>query len=333
MEYRKLGSTGLDVSVVGIGGWPLGGLVGGPVGDPRNPVTDEGWSGADDSQSVAMIRRAEELGVNLIDTAEIYGDGHSEAVIGMAVKDRREKFVISTKVRGFYTDVPDLDHTRKRITDACEGSLRRLQSDYIDVYLLHKLPHPDAVPAAMETLMKLKDEGKIRFAGVSYTAANKPDDLHNLMALGEVAAMVVGYNMMSRGGAETLRFAAENDIGTMIASPLASGVLSGQWFDNPPEFDPMDLRYHGYQDREKTTAAFKKFGELRFLTEGGKRTMAQAALRYILDTHGVTSVIAGSLNPSEIKENAGASNVSPLSDEERARAIAIVDEASALWGR
>ncbi len=333
MEYRRLGSTGLDVSVVGIGGWPLGGLVGGPVGDPRNPVADEGWTGSDDSQSVAMIRRAEELGVNLIDTAEIYGDGHSEAVIGMAVSDRREKFVISTKVRGFYTDEADLDHTRKRITEACEGSLRRLQSDYVDVYLLHKLPHPGAVPAAMETLMKLKDEGKIRFAGVSYTAASQPDDLRNLMELGEVAAMVVGYNMMSRGGEDTLRFAAENDIGTMIASPLASGVLSGQWFDNPPEFDPMDLRYNGYKDREKTTAAFKKFGELRFLTEGGKRGMAQAALRYILDTDGVTSVIAGSLSPGEIEENAGASDVPPLTDDERARAISIVDEGQKIWGR
>lgn len=333
MEYRRLGSTGLDVSVVGIGGWPLGGLIGGPVGDPRNPVADEGWIGADDSQSVAMIRRAEEIGVNLIDTAEIYGDGHSEAVIGMAVKDRRDKFVISTKVRGFYTDVPDLDHTRNRITEACEGSLRRLQSDYIDVYLLHKLPHSGAVPAAMETLMKLKDEGKIRFAGVSYTAANQPEDLRHLMEMGEVAAMVVGYNMMSRNGEDTLRFAADNDIGTMIASPLGSGVLSGQWFDNPPEFDPMDLRYSGYKDREKTTAAFKKFGGLRFLIEGDKRTMAQAALRYILDTHGVTTVIAGALKPSEIEENAGASDVPRLSDEERARAIAIVDEAIAIWGR
>ncbi len=116
MEYRVLGKTGLKVSIVGIGGWPLGGLIGGPVGDPRNPVVDEGWTGAVDEESIKMIHRAEELGVNLIDTAEIYGDGHSESIIGLAVKGRRDRWVISTKVRGFYTDVPDVDHTRRRIS-------------------------------------------------------------------------------------------------------------------------------------------------------------------------------------------------------------------------
>ncbi len=334
MEYRVLGKTGLEVSVVGIGGWPLGGLIGGPVGDPRNPVVDEGWSGAVDEESVKMIRRAEELGVNLLDTAEIYGDGHSESIIGIATKGRRDRFIISTKVRGFYADVPDEEHTRRRIVEACEGSLRRLQTDYIDVYLLHKLPHEGAVPAAMETLTQLKKEGKIRWSGVSYSAASKPDELRGLLELGEVAAMVVGFNMMNRGAeATTLRLAKEQNIGTMIASPLASGALSGQWFDNPPEFDLSDLRYHGYADRKATAAAFKKLSELRFLTEGGERTMTQAALRFILDTEGVTSVIPGALRPSEIEENAGTSDVPPLTDEERSRAIAIADEARRAWGR
>ncbi len=162
MEYRTLGKTGLKVSVVGIGGWPLGGLIGGPVGNPRKPVRDEGWSGAVDEETVKMIRRAEEMGVNLIDSAEIYGDGHSEAIIGLATRGRRDKWVLTSKVRGFYTDVADIPHTRKRITEACEGSLRRLQSDYIDLYMLHSRPHPDCLQAAMETLTQLKKEGKVR---------------------------------------------------------------------------------------------------------------------------------------------------------------------------
>ncbi len=289
------------------------------------------YTGSDDGQSIAMIRRAAALGVNLIDTAEIYGDGHSETIIGRALEGCRGEFIISTKVRGFYTDVADIDHTRRRLTEACEGSLRRLQSDYIDLYLLHKLPHPDAVPAAMETLMQLKQQGKIRWVGVSFSATSNPDELRHLMELGEVAVVVIGYNMMARGVEDRLRFALEHDIGTMIASPLASGALSGQWFDDPPQFDSTDLRSHAFKDRSKTVAAFAKLAELRFLTEGGKRTMAQAALRFILDASGVTSVIAGALRPSEIEENAGASNVPPLTDAERERAIAIADEANTIW--
>ena len=332
MEYRVMGKTGREVSVVGIGGWPLGGLVGGPVGDPRNPVTDEGWSGARDEETIRMIRRAEEMGVNLIDTAEIYGDGHSESIIGVALKGRRERFVVSTKVRGFYRDVPDIEHTRKRIREACEGSLRRLQSDYIDIYLLHSSAHPGSMPAAMETLMELKHEGKIRWSGVSSTAASKPEDLTHLMQYGEIAAMVVGYNMLSRGSEDpTLKFCKDNNIGTMIASPLASGALTGQWFDSLPDFDPMDLRYNNFKDREKMTKVMKTLSGLRFLTEGGKRTMTQAALRFIVETPGVTAVIPGALRVSEIEENAGTSDTPKFTPAEREKAIAIADEAEKLW--
>ena len=331
MEYRTLGKTGLDVSAVGIGGWPLGGLVGGPVGDPRMPVMDEGWAGSDDDESIRMIRKAEDIGVNLIDTAEIYGDGHSESIIGIATKGRREKFVISTKVRGFYTDEPDIAHTKKRVRDACEGSLRRLQSDYIDIYLLHKLPHAGAVPTVMEELGKLKEEGKIRWSGLSYSAASKREEIERIQETGEVAAMVIGYSIVERNAQQVIRWCGENDIGTMIASPLASGVLAGQWFDNPPKFDEMDKRATSFSDRQRTEAAFKKFGELRFLTSEGDRTMAQAAIKFILDTEGVTSVIAGSLRAEELEDNAAAAGVPAITGEDRERAMEIADEAQRIW--
>ena len=328
MEYRVLGKTGLKVSIVGIGGWPLGGLIGGPVGDPRNPVVDEGWTGAVDEESIKMIHRAEELGVNLIDTAEIYGDGHSESIIGLAVKGRRDRWVISTKVRGFYTDVPDVDHTRRRIRDACEGALRRLQSDYIDVFLLHNRPHEETLPVAMETMAQLKSEGKIRWSGISYTAGGDNDSIRKLMEMGEVAAMVVGYNMMARSD-DRIRFAKEENIGTMIASPLNSGILSGRWFDDLSTLDPTDRCYERLAS-PKGQEFRRKLSELRFLTESGERTMTQAALRFILDVEGVTSLIPGALRPSEIEENAGAADVLPLTDDERARAISIADEATGM---
>ena len=280
-----------------------------------------------DEDSIKMIHRAEELGVNLVDTAEIYGDGHSESIIGLAVKGRRDRWVISTKVRGFYTDVPDFDHTRRRIVEACEGGLRRLQSDYIDVFLLHNRPHEETLPIAMETIAQLKKEGKIRWSGISYTAARDSESIRRLVEMGEVA--VVGYNMMSRND-DRLQFAKEENIGTMIASPLNSGVLSGRWFEDLSSLDPTDRRYEKYASPQGR-AALQRLSELRFLTASGERTMTQAALRFILDTDGVTSVIPGALRPSEIEENAGAAQVPPLTDEERSRAIAIADEAGSIW--
>ena len=324
MEYRTLGKTGLKVSVVGIGGWPLGGLVGGAVGDPRNPEVAEGWTGAVDEESIRMIHKADELGVNLIDTAEVYGDGHSESIIGLALKGRRDRWVVSTKVRGFYTHEVDQDQTRKRIIEACEGGLRRLRTDYIDLFLLHSCPHKETLPVAMETMALLRRQGKIRASGISYSAVRHVKGVRSLMGYGEVAAMVISYNLLSRND-DGLRLARKENIGTMIASPLASGILSGRWFNDLSTLDRMDWRYSGLIS-PRGRAALKKLAELRFLTESGERTMAQAALRFIIDIDGVTSVIPGALRDFEIEEDVGAAGVPPLSAKERVRAMEITDQ-------
>ena len=151
VEHRVLGKTGLRVSSVGVGCWQMGGHPGG-----------RGWTGTTDEESIATIHLAETLGVNLLDSAERYGDGHSEEVIGRAAKGRRDRFVIATKVR-LLTNDPDEDGDRNRIVEACEGSLRRLQTDYIDVYQLHAVPHENTMAAVMDTLAQLK---KGRSAGL-----------------------------------------------------------------------------------------------------------------------------------------------------------------------
>jgi len=331
MEYRILGKTGIKVSAIGLGSWPIGELIGGVIGESVKRIP-KGWAGAVDEESIRTIRRAEELGVNLLHSSKIYGGGHAESIVGLATRGRRDKWVISTKVRGFYTDEADIPHTRKRIIEACEGSLRRLQSDYIDLYMLHSRPHPETLQAAMETLTQLKREGKIRWSGVSTTAIDGIEGLKKAMNFGEVAGMVVGYNMVHRGSEAMLQFARDNNIGTMIASPLASGVLSGHWFDKLPELDPLDTRYRAfYGDRARTETAFRKFSELHFLATGGKRTVAQAALRFIIDTPGVTAVIPGALRVAELEENAGAASVPPLTAEERAKGAAIAEEGDRIW--
>ncbi len=314
MEYRTLGKTGLKVTSVGVGCWQMGGLVG-----------SSGWTGTTDEESIATIHRAQDIGVNLLDTAEGYGQGHSEEVLGKALQGRRDRFIIATKVRPI-TDDPDTGRARTRILDACEGSLRRMQTDHIDVYQLHAVPHENTMPVVMETLASIKQQGKIRWFGIS---TNDTAAVRKLLALGEISMLQVGYNLLSRSGEEAFRLARAENLGVLIRVPLASGALSGRYFNTAPQLDPKDRRLERFTS-EKAVDAFKKLSELLFLTEGGKRSMVQAALRFILDTEGVTSVIPGAKSRQQLEDNAGTMDVPPLTPEERAQAIAIADAVGAI---
>ena len=178
MHYRTLGQTGLQVSEVGLGAMPFGGMV------TQADGTQFGWSGTDDQELIALVHRSEACGVNLLDTAEAYGNGHGEAVVGEALQGRRDKWIIATKVRpnqGIDADTPDEAAVRQRITEACEQSLHRLQTDYIDLYQLHAIPYPWAMPVAMETLAHLRAAGKIRWYGIS---TNNREAIDQLRAYG-----------------------------------------------------------------------------------------------------------------------------------------------------
>ncbi len=307
METRMLGRTGLRVSSIGVGCWQMGGA--------------PSWTGVSDEESIATIHHAEEIGVNLLDSAETYGYGHSETVMGRALKGRRDRFVIATKVRPA-TDDPDEERARQRIVEACEGSLRRLQTDRIDLYQLHAVPQERTMPVVMETLADLKQQGKIGWFGIS---TNDTEAVRKLLALGEISMLQVGYNLLSRSGEAALRLAKAENLGTLIRVPLASGALSGKYFADR-KLDDGDRRTDRFTS-EKAEATFKKLSELLFLTERTNRTMVQAALRFVLDTEGVTSAIPGAKNRKQLGKNAGAMDVPSLTAAERARAIEIVDEA------
>ena len=309
MEYRILGKTGLSVSTVGIGCWQMGGVVG-----------ERGWTGVTDEESIATIRHAESVGVNLIDTAEKYGRGRSETVAGKALKGRRDRFVVATKVDPVRTD-PDANRVRRRILEAVEGSLRRLQTDHIDVYQLHHEPHVDAMPLAVETLTELKQQGKVGWFGIS---CDEPGPIRKLLELGEISTVQVGYNLLNRSCQPVLKLARAENLGTFIKIPLASGALSGKYFDGVPELDSVDPRRERFTS-DSAVAALRRLSDLRFLTASGRRTMVQAALRFVIDTEGVTSVIPGAKSRSQLEDNAGAMAVSALSPDERSRAIAIAD--------
>jgi myo-inositol catabolism protein IolS len=318
MHYRTLGQTGLKVSEVGLGAMPFGGMV------TQADGTQFGWSGTDDQELITLVHRSEELGVNLLDTAEAYGNGHGEAVVGEALQGRRDKWIIATKVRpnqGIDADTPDEAAVRKRITEACEQSLQRLQTDYMDIYQLHAIPYPWAMPIAMHTLAQLCQAGKIRWYGIS---TNNREAIDQLRAYGPLHVLQIGYNLLERHADALLHWAQAEQLGTLIRVPLAKGMLTGK-YSGPQAavMPPGDHRYERFQ-QPVTMDGLQRLPQLGFL-QTPHRSMVQAALRFVLDHPGVSSVIAGAKNPQQIEENITASALPTLTLDERARALAIAD--------
>ncbi|MDA0710585.1 MAG: aldo/keto reductase [bacterium] len=318
MKTRKLGQTGLDVSEIALGAYPIARR------QQRADGTLEVWYGTSDEESIALIHRAEDLGVNLLDSAEGYGGGHSEIVIGQALKGRREKWVIATKVnpnRGLDKDRVDEEAVRNHVVTACENSLKRMQTDFIDVYQLHAIPYEWAKPAVMETLAKLKNEGKVRWYGVS---TNNRGAVEKLRALGPIHVLQIGYNLLERSADALLHWAKDQGIGTLIRVPLAKGQLTGTYFgDHAKQIPENDLRYARFQ-RPEVQDGLKKLPELLFL-QNAQRSMAQAALRFVLDHPGVSCVIAGAKNREQVEANVVASDLASLTQAELDRALPIAD--------
>ena len=326
MEYRILGRTGIEVSAVGLGCSQIRGTL---------PPGEKGWTGLTDEEAIASIRHAPTVGVNLIDTAEVYAYGHSEDVIGRAMEGHRQEYVVATKVTPlpgnekdpFYsTELSDASACR-RIMQACEGSLRRLRTDYIDVYQLHADPPEETLAAVMDALSRLKKEGKVRAIGSS---TSNVDVIRKLIAAGELGMVQTQYSLLNRDREDVLNLAEAENLGVLLRNPIASGALSGKYFNTPPRLDPADKRNDWFTS-ESAANAFRKLSELRFLTEDCPRTMVQAALRFDLDTPGVTAPIPGAKNRRQLAENAGASDVPPLTSEERLRAMVIADQAMRIW--
>lgn len=318
MHYRTLGQTGLQVSEIGLGAFPISGVQTRPDG------TESGWPGTTDDESIALIHRSEELGVNLIDTAEAYGSGHSETLTGKALQGRRDKWIIATKVspnQGIDVDNPDEAAVRRRITEACEGSLRRLQTDAIDLYQLHAIPPDWAMPTVMQTLADLRTAGKIRWYGIS---TNDRAAIEKLRALGPIHLLQIGYNLLERSADELLHWCKAENIGTLIRVPLAKGMLTGKYSGAQAQtLDQADIRYARFQ-RPETVDGLSKLPQLNFLATE-ERNMPQAALRFVLDHPGVSCVIAGAKNRQQVEQNTATSDLPSLTETELAKALPIAD--------
>ncbi len=299
MRYRKLGRTEIDVSAISLGCWAIAG--------------DQFWGSQDERDAIDAIRTAVDCGMTFIDTAEMYGDGASETLIGKALVGRRDQVTLASKVAAQNLRPADL-------RAACEASLRRLRTDTIDVYTIHwpnwDVPLSDTYGA----LSDLQQEGKIRVIACSNFG---PRDLTDLLAVGRVEADQLPYNLLWRGiEHQILPLCIERGVSVTCYSPLLHGLLTGK-FRSVDDLPPNRIRTrhmspqrigvrHTEPGAEEET--FAAVDQIRAVAEGAGIPMAQLAIAWLLHQEGVTSVIAGARNPQQVRANAAAASVE-LSDD------------------
>ncbi|SDN05486.1 Predicted oxidoreductase [Paenibacillus sp. yr247] len=305
MNYRKFGKLNFDVSEVGFGAWAIGG---------------DAWGPVEAATSIAAMEKALDLGVNFIDTADVYGSGHSETLVAKVIKGRRDQVVVSTKggLMGHHRDPkrePVYDRPEK-IIEACDASLRRLETDYIDVYFCHlwwdKYEETEAFIRAFE---KLKQDGKVRAVGVS---TENFDYIKHFNREGGIDTVQLDYSILNRSTEkEVLPYLQENGIAVVVRGPLRMGLLTGK-FNLETTFPEGDVRKN-WPNEQWFKDNLNKVERLRIL-EKANQTMGQAALRFVLSHPAVSVAIPGAKTPAQVADNVEAS-VRPLLSEEEYKLI------------
>ncbi len=314
MRYRTLGKTGLEVSEVSLGLWAVG-------GDAWGPVQDE--------ESLAAMRAAFDAGVNFFDTADVYGRGHSEELLGRFLTDvGRENVYVASKVGLWRGRQPNPYVDEQMVIEDCEASLGRLGVDYLDVYQDH-VWWDENTEVFAGALQRLKEQGKVRFVGLS---ANNHDYVRHFDdAIGGMDTLQLDYSMLNREPENrTLPYCQQHGIGVIVRGPLAMGKLTGK-FTADTEFEEGDIRRDWVQEdgRAAYLADLEVVERLRFLAEG--RTMAQAALAYVLAHPAVSATIPGAKRPSQVEDNVAAAG-RLLTEEELERARDVLAGSSTAPG-
>jgi aryl-alcohol dehydrogenase-like predicted oxidoreductase len=298
VQYRDLGRTGIRVSVIGFGAWAIGGAAEGS-GVPL------GWGKTSDDESLAAIRRARELGVTFFDTADSYGFGRSESLLGIVLSRRRQDVVIGTKVGVIRTSVGELkkDFSKEHIFHAVDGSLKRLRTDYIDLYQMHNPTlddlRRDDIQDAME---RLQDAGKIRFWGVSVSS---PEEGLEIVQRGWGHTLQVNYSILNQAPARELFPAAkEKGYGIIARVPLASGLLTGK-FRIDTTFATDDIRQNFLTPR-RLQEAIGRVDEAKSIIGGTARTLVEGSLRFVVDDEAVSTTVPGAKNVHQVEANVAA---------------------------
>ncbi len=304
MNYRSLGATGIKVSAVGYGCWGIGGNAGGAVA--YGPTRDE--------DSIQALERALELGVNFFDTADLYGYGHSEELLGRVLAPRRERVVIATKV-GLIEGGRGYDFSRKHILETLTASLRRLRSDYIDLYQLHNpsLETLDGRDSPLGVMEELLAQGKIRAFGVSLRS---PEDGLAVVGHFPVGCVQVNFNLTDQRAVEQglFKLCAEKNVGVIVRSPLVAGFLTGR-YTGTKSFGEFDQRRSWSAEQIRRWNQAEDFFAV-IMARYPEDTPAQFALRFCLSFPGVSAAIPGMLTAAHVEENVVAGGYCGLAEED-----------------
>lgn len=298
MHVRKLGYTDLELTTVGLGTWAMGG-----------PWL-YGWGPQDDDEAVGAVLTALDKGINWIDTAPVYGLGHSEELVGKALKQISQKPLIATKCGLLWSEqnqrIPCLE--AGSIREECHTSLKKLGVDVIDLYQMH-WPQPDEdIEKGWEEMAKLAEEGKVRYIGVSNYSV---EQIRRIQKIAPVASLQPPYSMLHREAEdELLSYCSENNIGVVAYSPMQRGLLTGKFSHERLEALSLDDHRRKSPDflEPQFTATLQFVDELRPIAERNGRTLAQLAISWVLRRSEVTAAIVGARRPEQIVETAPASD-------------------------
>jgi aryl-alcohol dehydrogenase-like predicted oxidoreductase len=297
LATRTLGKSGINVSVIGTGLWAVGG----------------GWGPVDDKNALAAIEASLDAGINFFDTSDVYGEGHSEELLGKAMRGRRERFVVATKIGWVGYDGKNnrsqYDSVDKLVAGV-EQSLRRLQTDHIDViqnHIFYREPNTDVF---LEGFQKLQHDGKVRAYGLSTSDFAFIKDFNTN---DECATLQIDYSILNRTAEqEIFPYCQKNNIGVIVRGALAMGILTDK-FTPETRFADGDFRQNWHEkpdERRVFLEDLDKVKRLRSLADG--RTLAQLALRFVIDHTAVTTVIPGARSAEQARENVKAGSLPPL---------------------
>ncbi len=309
LKTRTLGKSGIAVTEIGMGLWAAGG--------------DE-WGPTDDQAVLDAIDYALDAGINFFDTADVYGAGHSEELLGQAMRGRRDRFIVATKIGWRNFDAARgqsaYDSVEKLIAGV-ESNLRRLQTDYIDVMQSHINAREPTMEVFLAGFQRLQEQGKIRAYGVS---TSDFDYLKHFNHDGRCATLQIDYSLLNRTPeAEIFPYCQAHNIGVIVRGALAMGILTGK-FTAATQFAAGDFRQH-WQDDPEQRAVFlddlEKVERLRPLADG--RSLAQLAVQFVLSHPAVSTVIPGAKSARQIRETAQSGWLPPLTENELAQIASV----------
>jgi len=309
MKYRKMGRTGLMVSEVCLGTMTFGNQI-------------------DEAESTKLLKWAVDAGINFIDTADQYVNGLTEEILGRALKGMRPNVVLATKVGGWQSGptVNDIGTSRRHIMDGLEGSLRRLKTDYIDIFYTHRWDHATPIDETLRVLDDLVHQGKVRYIGCSnYLVWQLCKALwtSDKLNLARYDCTQPPYNLITRGVEdEFLQLCLNEGVGVCVYNPLAGGLLTGKHDPNKPP--AAGTRFGNkmmgkmYSDRYWLPGDFKAVARFKEITQQHGRSMPQFALAWILNNKAITSVLCGANSIKQLEENIGAVELALTAEELKA---------------